>query len=62
MWTKWVYRNSEPNSFMSLYLHKTYAEKLNAQVIYTEYICCVIILIVTFKKFCDHNSLSYAAV
>ena len=47
---------------MSLYLHKTYAEKLNAQVIYTEYICCVIILIVTFKIFCDHNSLSYAAV
>ena len=50
MWTKWVYRNSEPNSFMSLYLHKSDAKKLNAQVVYTEYILKLIILIVYLQE------------
>ena len=64
MWTIRVYRNPEPNSFtVSLYQHKTDVEKLNVQVVYTEYICCaVMILIVYLQEIRDHNSLSYAAV
>ena len=32
-WKKWVYRDPEPNSFMSLYQHKTDVKILNVKVV-----------------------------